>query len=79
MAELEAKKFKYKKDGIDTIIIWIIIFTVACFALIFWGMQYFQPTFSTSEDDRPGNGFEEFNQNATELQRQIEAQLGEEL
>ena len=76
MAELPNQKFKYKKDRLDWIMILIMIFTIACFIGIFYGMQYFNDRDIIREtDDR--NQIDEMIQNRALLERQIREQIGE--
>lgn len=70
MAELENKKFQYKKDRMDWVMIWIIIFTVACFGFLFYGFQYFQSPDGTTPAGR--NDINDLVNNQAELERQLQ-------
>lgn len=71
MTEMPNQKFKYKKDGHDKVMIAIIIFTLICFAGIFYGMQYFEGYNTVREtDDR--NQIDELIQNRQKLEQQIQ-------
>jgi len=69
MAELENKKFVYKKDRMDWVMIWILIFTVACFGLIFYGLDYFENTDSQQAESR--NNVSDLENNKEELERRL--------
>lgn len=71
MTELPNQKFKYKKDNHDWIMIGIGIFTLICFAAIFYGIQYFNNYNVVREtDDR--NQIDEMIQNRQKLEQQIQ-------
>jgi len=71
MAELENKKFQYKKDRMDWIMIWIIIFTIACFAFLFYGFQYFQSP-NGADVDSGRDDIEDLANNKAELERRLQ-------
>lgn len=74
MIEVPNQKFKYKKDRLDQVMIGIVLFTLLCFGVIFYGLQYFNEQSTTREtDDR--NQLNELIKNRTELERQIAEEL----
>ena len=74
MAEVPQKKFKYKKDGHDRIMVAIVLFTLLCFVGIFYGLRYFDDYGVTREtDDR--NQIDELIENREELEQQLREYL----
>ena len=69
MAELENKKFVYKKDRMDWVMIGILIFSLACFGLIFYGLDYFERTDAPQTESR--NNVSDLVNNKEELERQL--------
>jgi len=69
MAELESKKFQYKKDRMDWIMIGIVVFTLACFALIFYGLDFFERTDADPNESR--SNVTDLVNNKEELERQL--------
>lgn len=74
MTEVPNKKFKYKKDGQDWILIGIIVFTLICFAAIFYGLDYFNELGTTRPADDSGQ-IENFAENKAALEEQIQEYL----
>ena len=76
MSKVPPKKFQYQKDYFDWIYIWIIVFTLVCFGVIFYGISYFGerqvPTSITGE----GN-IQELVEDREKLQQQISEYLQE--
>ncbi len=75
MAELESKKFIYKKNRMDWMLVMIILFTFICFAAIFYGLRYFENT-----ETRVDNGQDQIAdlvQNKAILERQINDYLND--
>ncbi|MFW0871171.1 MAG: hypothetical protein ACKKL4_01820 [Patescibacteria group bacterium] len=74
MSELPPKKFKYKKDQKDWVLIGIIIFTFICFGLIFYGIRYFD-SYQTDRESLNRNEFNELVKNREALENQINQYL----
>ena len=74
MTEVPNKKFKYKKDGQDWILIGIILFTIVCFAAIFYGIDYFNELGTNRSTDNSSQ-IENYEENKAALERQIQEYL----
>lgn len=71
MIEVSPKKFQYKNDSTDNLVIWIIILTLICFAGIIYGSKLLNPPQEYIESDhRPG--LRDFEHNRVELEKQID-------
>lgn len=74
MSEVPPKKFKYKKDEKDWVLIGIILFTFVCFGLIFYGIQYFD-SFQPNRQTLERNELNELVENREKLEQQINQYL----
>ena len=77
MAELENKKFKYRKDRMDNILIGIILFSLLCVGLIVYGTRYFDG-YNQVRDSNDRNQINELVENRAILEQQINEYLNEE-
>ena len=76
MSEVPAKKFKYKKDEKDWVLIGIIIFTFACFGLLFYGIRYFDSNqMGINREGMERNEINELVENRQALENQINQYL----
>jgi cell division protein FtsB len=71
MSEMPPKKFKYKKDEKDWVLIGIIIFTLVCFALIVLSIRYFDTLQTSTGDTIQRNELDELVENRDKLEEQI--------
>lgn len=69
MEQTKQTKFIYKKDHYDLGIIFIIILTLACFGLIFYGSKYFNDATPVVDN---GSDISELIKNKTALEKQIQ-------
>ena len=76
MTEVPPKKFQYKKDEKDWVLIGIIIFTLVCFGLIFYGIRYFDG-YQTTRETNNRNEINELVENRQILEEQINQYLND--
>ncbi len=77
MNKIPHKRFQYHKDHFDWIFIGIMIFTLFCFALVFYGIDYFESR-SVSPGVAPEGTLEELIENRDKLQQKIDDYFQEE-